>query len=298
MLLGVRIVAIGSLVGLAIVLFLRLVRRPGFHWRTLVRPLVWAGVLSAAGLANTIPYLFRQYTTETPIALFRLGLGVSMLIGLLGILLVSGVGFAVYEGARPGWAQALRRGTGVGDALKRAAIAAAGVAGLSHWFHVISSRVPALYEPDPSLPGSLQYAIPAVDVLWVAGRGAFAIAAIAAVGAIALQSQFFRAPLGRAVLAFSLLVALLPSDFHSAGRFAARAAAGPAAVRVARPLGGVPAAGQRRGVGPLRPPRIRRPRRPGDRGPALPGGSRRGLALDAASRRRRGSAPRGRAEAG
>jgi hypothetical protein len=60
-----------------------------------------------------------------------------------------------------------------------------------------------------------------VDVLWVAGRGAFAIAAIAAVAAIALQSRFFRAPLGRAVLALSLLVALLPSDFHSAGQFAA-----------------------------------------------------------------------------
>jgi hypothetical protein len=32
--------------------------------------------------------------------------------------------------------------------------------GLARWFHVVASRVPALWEPDPSLPSSLQYAFP------------------------------------------------------------------------------------------------------------------------------------------
>ena len=106
---GARVVAAGALVGLAIILFLRLVRQPDFRWTSMWRPLAVAGVLSAAGLANTVPYLFRQYTTEIPMALFRLGLAVSLTIAVLGILLVALVGFVLCAGARPGWAQALRR---------------------------------------------------------------------------------------------------------------------------------------------------------------------------------------------
>ncbi len=50
LLLGVRVVAMGALVGLAIILFLRRVRQPEFRWAEARRPLVWTGILAAAGL--------------------------------------------------------------------------------------------------------------------------------------------------------------------------------------------------------------------------------------------------------
>ena len=222
LLIGLKIVAAGGLVGLAIILFLRLVRQPEFRWKGILSPLFWAGLLAAAGLANTLPYRFRQYPTDTPIALFRLGLGVSLTIGLLGILLTATVGFTLYSGARPRWAQALRQKGAMGDAFLRAAIAAAGVMGLAHWAHVVSSRVPALYEPDPSLSASLQYAVPALDVLWGAARGGFGIAALAAAAALALRSSLFRTTPGRVLGLAAIGVALLPTELHSAAELAAQ----------------------------------------------------------------------------
>jgi Type II CAAX prenyl endopeptidase Rce1-like len=221
LLLAARIVAIGAFVGLAIILFLRRVRQPEFRWRETRAPLAWTAVLAAAGLANTVPYLFRQYPTETPFALFRLGLGVSLAVGFAFVLLAALVGFVLISGARPGWAEALRRRGTLRDAGLRAAIAAGGLLGLIRWAHAIASRVPALYEPDPSLPGSLQYAVPAVDVLWSAARGTFGLAAVAAVAALALRSRFFQAPLGKALAVAAILVVLVPASLRSPAAIAA-----------------------------------------------------------------------------
>lgn len=218
---GARVVAGGALVGLAIVLFLRRVREPEFRWRLLARPLLFAGLIGAAGLANTWPALFRKYDTEKPMSLFRLGIGVSLLFGLLAILLAACLGFVLCAAARPGWIAALRRKGSLADALIRAAIAAAGLAGLSQWFHVVFSRVPALYDPDPSLPGSLGNAVPAVDVVWAAARGAFGLAAVAAVAALAWRSTFFRTAAGRALGVLALVVVMLPSELRSPPEFTA-----------------------------------------------------------------------------
>ena len=155
-----------------------------------------------------------------PLALFRLGLAVSLTIAALGLLLVALVGFVLCTGARPGWAQALRRRDRSGTRCCARACRRGPPRTLA-WFHVISSRVPALYDPDPSLPSSLQYAIPGIDVLWTAGRGGFALAAMAAAAALAWKSTFFRTPTGRALGLLALLVAMLPSSLHSPGEFAA-----------------------------------------------------------------------------
>ena len=216
---GVRVVAGGALVGLAVVLFLRRVREPEFRWRALARPLLFAGLIGAAGLANTWPALFRQYDTEKPMGLFRLGIGVSLVFGLLAILLAACLGFVLCAAARPGWGAALRRKGSLVDALLRASIAAAGLAGLSRWFHVVSSRVPALYDPDPSLPASLGNAVPAVDVVWAAARGAFGLAAVAAVAALAWRSTFFQTTAGRALGFLALVVVMLPSELRSPPEF-------------------------------------------------------------------------------
>ena len=103
-LLAVRIVAMGALVGVAIILFLRRVRQPGFRWTEVRRPLLWTALVAAAGLANALPAVFRRYTTETPMSLFRLGVAVSMAAGLAVTLLGALVGFVLVSGARPGWA--------------------------------------------------------------------------------------------------------------------------------------------------------------------------------------------------
>ncbi|HEV7501925.1 MAG TPA: CPBP family intramembrane glutamic endopeptidase, partial [Vicinamibacteria bacterium] len=217
---SLRVVAGGSLVGLAIILFLRRVKDHEFRWRALGRPLLAAGLLGAAGLANSWPSIFRQYETEKPMNLFRLGAGVSLVFGLLAILLVASVGLVLLEGARPGWGAALRHKGSLGDALLRAVLASAGLAGLSRWFHVVASRVPALYDPDPALPGSLTNAIPAVDAVWAAARGAFGLAAIAAVAALAWKSTFFRSAAGRALGILALVVVLLPSELRTTPEFA------------------------------------------------------------------------------
>ena len=99
---SLRVVAGGSLVGLAIILFLRRVREPEFRWRSLAGPLAAAGLLGAAGLLNTWPSIFRQYDTEKPMNLFRLGAGVSLVFGLLAILLVASVGLALLDGGAAG----------------------------------------------------------------------------------------------------------------------------------------------------------------------------------------------------
>ena len=216
---ALRVVAGGSLVGLAFILFLRRVKEPEFRWRSLVRPLSAAGLLAAAAVANTWPSIFRQYDTEKPMNLFRLGIGVSLVFGLIAILVVASLGFVLLSGARPGWSVALRRKGSLGDALLRAGIAAAGLAGLSHWFHVVSSRVPALYDPDPTLPGSLNNAVPAVDAVWAAARGAFGLAAVAAVVALAWKSTFFRSTAGRALGVLAIAVVLLPGQLRSMPEF-------------------------------------------------------------------------------
>jgi len=220
-LLGARVVAAGALVGLGIILFLRSVRRPEFQWREVRTPLLWTAALAIVGLANTAPAALRHYQTETPFGLFRLGLGVSLAVGLAVMLLVALIGFVLLSAARPGWAASLRRRGSLGDAFLRASISAAGLLGLLRWVHLLSKRSATVYEPDPNLPSTLPFPAPAVDVLWTAARGTFVLAVLGAVAAMALRSDFFRSPLGRALGALAILVALAPASLRSPGLAAA-----------------------------------------------------------------------------
>ena len=86
---------------------------------------------------------------------------------------------------------------------------------------MIATRVPALYEPDPSLPDSLGFGLPAVEVLWAAARGTFILAVIAAPTALALRSEFFRTTAGKVLGAVAVLVALLPGSLRSPATLAA-----------------------------------------------------------------------------
>jgi Type II CAAX prenyl endopeptidase Rce1-like len=215
----IRIIAGGALLAVAVIVFVRLVRARGIRFKEESKPLLWTAAIAAAGIANGIPAIFRRYPTDTPLILFRLTVAVSLCLSFLFLLLMAFVGFSLISAARPGWTVALRRKGTLGDAFLRAAIAAAGAAGVARWARVIFSRVPSLYEPDPSLPSSLEARFPSIDVLWSTGRGIFFLAALAAVAALALRSRFFQTTLGRLLGAAAVLVALLPSGFHSFTEF-------------------------------------------------------------------------------
>jgi hypothetical protein len=216
-----KVVAVGGLVGVALVLFLRLVRDPGFRWRRLAGPLAVTALLAAVVAANRAPMAFRVYPTEQPFKLFLIGVAVSTLIFWLGVLLLASVAFVFFSGARPGWQRALRRGGTLGDACFRAAVAAAGLAGLSHLSALAATRYPALFDPDPFLPPWLAAAVPSLAVLWSVAQGTFALATFAAVAALAVRQPFFRTPLGATLGLAALLAAALPARLAAAGEFLA-----------------------------------------------------------------------------
>jgi membrane protease YdiL (CAAX protease family) len=219
LLLAGKIVAIGAFTGLAVVLFLRLVRSPGFRWTSLRSPIALIAVVAAASIVNTIPATFRAYSTERPMKLFLVGVAVSLLIVWLAGLLLAAVGLVLFSGARPGWRRALRRGGTLADAIFRAAVAAAGLAGLSHIAALAATRWPALFDAGPWMPGWLAAAFPSLGAFWSVARGTFLMAAAAAAAALALRGDFFRRPPGAALGIAALLVAALPSSLGTPGAF-------------------------------------------------------------------------------
>ena len=220
-LLAARVVAIGGFVGMAVILFLRLVRGGAFRWRRLVGPLSLAFVAVVVALANSIPSLARGYQTETPYTLFQIGVAISLTIGVIALLCAAAFGFVLLSGARPGWRAALRRSGSLSDAFARAAVAAVGTAGLARWVAVVSSLRPALFEPDPALPRSLERFVPAYAGFWSAASTVFALAVAVGVIALAARTPTARQPLWRALAAVALLFALAPVGARSAGEFAA-----------------------------------------------------------------------------
>ncbi|HEV8611534.1 MAG TPA: CPBP family intramembrane glutamic endopeptidase [Thermoanaerobaculia bacterium] len=220
-LLAAKIVAIGGFVGIGVILFLRLVRGGAFRWRRVVGPLLVAFVGVALALANAIPSLDRAYSTETPYSLFQIGIAVSLTIGAIALVCAAGVGFVVLSGARPGWRAALKRGGSLGDAFARAAVAAIGTAGLSHWISIAASRFPALFEIDPTLPRALERWFPGYAGFWSAATATFSLAVVAATIALASRAPTARERPWRILFLGALLLALVPIGARSLGEFAA-----------------------------------------------------------------------------
>jgi hypothetical protein len=219
-LIAVRIVAFGALIGVAVVLFIRAVKRPDFRWRALIPPLIYVAIFAGLALANSAGAAMRQYQTEIPLSAFRLSVAVGLLIVWIGLIVAAAVGFVLFFAARPGWRRALRLGS-LSDGFLRAAVAALGLAGLTQWSDVISARFPALYDPDPSLPQALERAVPGFAALWSVSTATFALAGFAAVVALAAQRELLKKPIGRALGAVALLFAIAPTSFRSTGEFLA-----------------------------------------------------------------------------
>jgi hypothetical protein len=220
-LLAAKVVAIGSFVGMGVILFLRLVRRGGFHWKRIVGPLLVAAVGIVIAVVNTLPSVGRNYPTEQPYSLFQIAVIISLSIGAIAFVAAAGLGFVLLSGARPGWRAALRRSGSLTDAVVRAAIAAIGTAGIARWIAVASSRFPSLFEPDPTLPRALERWLPGYAGFWSAATSSFTVAVIAATAALAARTETGRRRPWRFVAAAVLLVALAPIGARSAGEFAA-----------------------------------------------------------------------------
>ncbi|HKF45627.1 MAG TPA: hypothetical protein VKG01_21240 [Thermoanaerobaculia bacterium] len=217
-LLGAKIVAIGGIVGIVFLLFLRIVRAPEFRWKSLLVPIAVVAPLAALGTANGFPVLLRAYTTQIPLTAFRFSIGIALLIGLIVLLVAFGMAFVLFSGARPGWRRARRAGS-VGDAVARAVVAAAILAALARLESVVAARFPGIFSLDPSLPSSLETAVPAYSVLWSALRTTVAFAAAAAVAGLALGHPVFRKASGKALAVLMVVVAILPGSVHSASEF-------------------------------------------------------------------------------
>ena len=220
LLVGAKVVAVGGLFGAAFLLFLRIVRGPEFRWGSLLVPVAVVAPVAAAGMANTFPVLLRAYQTQVPLTTFEFSLGVILLIGWIVLLCGFGIAFVLFSGARPGWRRSRRAGS-LPDAAARAAVAALALAAVARFQGLLAARFPALFAFDPSLPGSLETAFPALAVFWSAMRSTAGLAAVAAAAALALPHPFFRKPAARGLAALTLLVALLPSSFHSGPEFLA-----------------------------------------------------------------------------
>src|SRR5262249_13644301 len=80
LLLGGKIIAIGGAVGLAFLLFLRIVRAPEFRWKSALAPVAVVAPLAAAGTANGFPVLLRAYTTQVPLKAFEFSVSLALLI--------------------------------------------------------------------------------------------------------------------------------------------------------------------------------------------------------------------------
>ena len=220
-LLAAKIVAIGGFVGLGVIVFLRLVRGGAFRWRRLVGPLTVALVGITIALANSIPNVGRAYPTDQQLGLFEIVAAISFTIAGIAFLCLAGFGFVLLSGARPGWRAALRRSGSLADALVRAVVAAAGTAGLARSTAVASSRFPALFEPDPTLPRALERALPAYAGFWSAATAAFGLAVVAAAVALAWRQPTLQKRGGRILLFAAVLFALAPIGARSPGEFAA-----------------------------------------------------------------------------
>lgn len=215
-----KVVAIGGVIGIGFVLFLRIVRLPEFRWRSLLHPILVFAPLAAAAVANSFPSVLRAYQTATPLSLFRIGVLVSLIIAWMFLVCLAGIVFILYSGARPGWRRALRMGS-LGDAVARAAIAAVGLAAVERWVRVAAGRFPERFDFNPSLPQALERAIPGFSAFWSAVLPTLGLAALASIVALVLARPLFGKTLGRLLAVAVGLLALLPTAFHSSGDFAA-----------------------------------------------------------------------------
>jgi hypothetical protein len=86
---------------------------------------------------------------------------------------------------------------------------------------VASSRFPALFEPDPTLPRALERLFPGYAGFWSAATATFGLAVAAAAAAIVWSQPTFQKRGARILALAAILLALTPIGARSSGEFAA-----------------------------------------------------------------------------
>ena len=220
LLLSVKIVAAGGFLGVGLIVFLRIVRRPEFRWKSLRGPLAVVALFGVAVAANSLPTRLRLYDTSAAFSTYRVFTAIALGVRWIGIVVAAVVAFVLVGGARPGWRRAVRRSGRLGDAFLRAAIVTAGLFGLGRWMALLAARFPAFDVPNPTLPAALEKAVPGLACLASAAFSTLVVASGAAVVAIAAPEPFFRKPFARAAALAGLVLIVLPTGFHSGAEFA------------------------------------------------------------------------------
>ena len=220
-LIAVKVIAIGSFLGLAVVLFIRQVKSQGIGWRRLWPGLLAVAVVAAAYVGNGARAILRVFPTQFSLERWYVVGGVSLSLFWIVLTCAVMVAFVLLSGGRPGWRRALREKGTLTDALVRALIAVAGLAGLERAAAVVARKIPELFDPGAQLPSALERFVPALDVL--GKTGLFTLTAGTAACAIVLggREKLFRGVAGRAAAAAGLALALVPMGAHSWGEFLA-----------------------------------------------------------------------------
>ena len=214
---GAKLVAAALLLGAGLFVVVDRFRQPGFRWRKLAAPVALAALVCAADAANGLPQLWRAYRTVIPVPLFRLSAAVAILIKILGVSIAALVGFALVDGARPGWTRRGKLSSGVPASLLRAALTTLGFAEAARLKSVLAFRFPASFGAEPGLPSPLDAAFPAFRI---AASGAFRLlllAAVAAAAALAARTNRFSAPRLRVVAALLVFLLAVPIGAKSPG---------------------------------------------------------------------------------
>ena len=212
-----KLVAASLLLGCGLFVVLDQFRRPGFRWKWLAAPIVFAALLSAVDAANGIPQIWRAYRTVIPISLFRVSAGVAVLVRTLGVSIAALVGCVLLDGVRPRWTRRWRFPGRASSSFLRGTLAAIGFAEAARLKAVLSHRFPASFGAEPGLPSSASAAIPALRILTSGAFRLFLLTAIVSAAVLASRSARFSAPRLRILAAFLVFLLAVPLGAKSPG---------------------------------------------------------------------------------
>jgi hypothetical protein len=212
---AVKITAAALLLGVALWVFLAVVRNRSFEWKTLALPAGIVVVLAAAGAANAWPGLWRSYRTEIPAAAFELSVGIALLIRVLLAGIGAFLAFGFVSAARPDWRRALRAPGRGRDAFLRAAMAALGLAAIHRGKLVLATLFPAVFGADVGMPRSLESLVPGFAAVWSGAGTLLLFVAATAIAALAASSDRFSSRRSRWTAAAVLALLAIPLSAES-----------------------------------------------------------------------------------
>ena len=220
-----KIPFLGVLAGLAILLLVQKLRSGEVPWKF---GLVGGGFAAVAALANSATSFERiwatVYKTEIPEPLFRVTLGIGVLVGAVGFFLAGLLAASAAGALAPASRSVLTaraRGVWARDALIAGLIALGFLLGLPALARLAASIVPSgLSITGVALPGEIEASPPALAAIAASVSRAIFLAGLAA-ALISVLGRYFRNSWARAGLGALLAFAFLPPTARRPGEYLA-----------------------------------------------------------------------------